>query len=252
MKIILTTLILIIITINSYSQITLEKEYVNGGIEGIVTAFIANNTLYYYTVEGEYSGIVSIVLYDESHVAIKTININIDGITHINGVFLASDKLFNNDDNIEFVISYQYSGGSDMGVLALINDEGTKLMDLGDYNRASYIKTPSGKYKLITHYETDASGMNVYSLPGTLTSNQEEILKKTQSLAYPNPARNFINLKFERKGNNQLIVTDIKGRTVVVKDINPSLNEFKLNTTNFNSGIYLYQVGKQKGKFIIR
>ncbi|MCW3789428.1 T9SS type A sorting domain-containing protein [Plebeiibacterium sediminum] len=251
MKSIFTILILTLLSIDTYSQITLEKEYIYGAREGKTSAFIANNNLYFFEIVNFYQTKTStFLLYDGNHQLVKSSIIQIENYG-LYRVYLPSDKLFNDDSLIEFIATYKPTTG-DNTLMAIFNEDGEKLFDLGSHNFATYIKTPSNQYKLLTHYIDDGYGMNVYSLPGSLTSSEEEILKKAECIAFPNPAKEYINIQFERGISSQLIVTDIKGNVVKEQNINPAINEVRLNTSNFTSGLYIYQIGDQKGKFIIK
>lgn len=64
---------------------------------------------------------------------------------------------------------------------------------------------------------------------------------------YPNPVQNFIN--FELNINNYSVrIVDITGKTV--NNSVSTSNKYKVNTTNFNNGIYFYTIINNNGNVI--
>ncbi|MCT4648423.1 MAG: hypothetical protein N4A74_25780, partial [Carboxylicivirga sp.] len=68
MKHVITAFLMLFIKLSVFAQITLEKEYINGGMQGIPSAFIANDKLYYFEIDNNYNtNSCSFLLYDENH-----------------------------------------------------------------------------------------------------------------------------------------------------------------------------------------
>ncbi|MCT4590365.1 MAG: T9SS type A sorting domain-containing protein [Carboxylicivirga sp.] len=255
MKHVITAFLMLFIKLSVFAQITLEKEYINGGMQGIPSAFIANDKLYYFEIDNNYNtNSCSFLLYDENHQLIKSSLIQISGIESIAEVYLPSDNLFNKDGLIEFIACYQSTSSGDGTLMAIINEDGQKIYDLGHYNKATYIKTPNNKFKLLVHYQSDAKGMKVYNLPGILTSIQEESLKNISSIAFPNPASDFINITLNGKTINskKIEVFNGKGHFIDSKPIDVGANSITLNTSAYAKGLYIYKIGNQQGKFVIK
>jgi hypothetical protein len=75
----------------------------------------------------------------------------------------------------------------------------------------------------------------------------------TKAELYPNPACDFVYAKGLPAGNTTLIITDISGRVLCRTTIN---NHEKVELTDINSGLYLYQIYgsgfRTCGKLILR
>ncbi len=71
-----------------------------------------------------------------------------------------------------------------------------------------------------------------------------------QFIIFPNPAKEYTNISFDRTVENALIkVYDIKGKQVINEHLNGSTNAYKLNTQSLKSGVYLLKVNSKTGNF---
>ncbi|MEA3505439.1 MAG: Omp28-related outer membrane protein [Bacteroidota bacterium] len=59
---------------------------------------------------------------------------------------------------------------------------------------------------------------------------------------YPNPANDFTFIKVGVQSNSTLIVNDISGRVILEQNINSTDKMIKINTSNWKSGMYYYQL----------
>lgn len=77
---------------------------------------------------------------------------------------------------------------------------------------------------------------SIYDVFPSLVSTQES--QKIPFNLYPNPAKDFVTIKFDSKEKyNVMVVKDINGKTIDELEINS--NSIRYNTSNLNSGIYL-------------
>ncbi|TAJ12034.1 T9SS C-terminal target domain-containing protein [Marinilabiliaceae bacterium JC017] len=227
----------------SFGQVTFEHTYQVGEEFNSHNAFVVNDILYYYSNDKN-----NVYLYNEQHELIKTITL--ENTASLQKILIPSDKLFNTDSKIEF-IAYFFSE-STQDNLRLYNEDGLMIKDLGKCSKAYYIKAPDNTYKLFT-YSEGTNTINVYGLEGSLTSIQEEILKKSIQ-AYPNPAKNYINIPINSKTNEKttLTITNQNGSVIKQKEVEPNETVIKVNTSEYNKGVYFYNHQTNSGKFIVQ
>ena len=66
--------------------------------------------------------------------------------------------------------------------------------------------------------------------------------------AYPNPAKENLNVSFESTLGATVSLTDIVGNTVYTTGVTAGQNEIKMNTSSFTKGMYILTVTTEKGK----
>jgi Secretion system C-terminal sorting domain len=66
--------------------------------------------------------------------------------------------------------------------------------------------------------------------------------------AYPNPAKETLNVSFEATSNATVSLTDIVGNTLYTTAATAGENEIKINTSSFTKGMYILTVSTEKGK----
>ncbi len=66
--------------------------------------------------------------------------------------------------------------------------------------------------------------------------------------AYPNPAKETLNVSFESTTGATVSMTDIFGNTVYTTAANAGENNIKMNTSNFAKGMYILNVTTDNGK----
>lgn len=89
----------------------------------------------------------------------------------------------------------------------------------------------------IVNTSTGATGVN------------QENFTLTERLAYPNPAKDFINIKHNMLANTgEIIVSDIAGK--IISRTNLSKDETAIDVSTMNAGIYVYQVIDSSKKLI--
>lgn len=230
----------------SFGQAVLEHTYESyfGGTSSEHQVFLTENGLHFFTFNNTTN---VIQVYDSLHTLIKTINIPSE--INVAGIKLMSDKLFNNDNLLEFMVQSGYGD-----TVYLINETGTILQDFGiglygiEYD-VVLIKT-GNDYKLIIR---DMMGTlyNVYSLPGTYL---EIVVPSISSklFGYPNPIadRIMITNPLENGENALLEVFDMNGKRILKKNISGNEAEIILDVSNLNNGTYIYKINGETNKFI--
>jgi hypothetical protein len=220
------------------AQIALEQTYTNQG------DYITNYQSFDFDVTYTQSGIkyvtynrvntsptsttTEIKIYNEDHSLFKTIN-----CPNLVRVYSITDKLFNNDDNLE--ILYQSSRYLGLNAnyytyvqdIVLVNENETVLWQANDRIGAKLYKTSTGVYKLIIHsynnnaiyygmppnhgqensingetsnastgagYITTPYSFEVYGLSGTLSTQQEQVYLKNDMVGFPVPTEENLNI----------------------------------------------------------
>ena len=237
----------------SFSQATFEQSYtINQDEGGDQTYFFNTETAsYHYTFDE--NNVLKI--YTENHSVYSTINLPVDAGSTLNNIKLFTDKLFNSDSLIEFLLVSRNSTG--VYKMTLLNENGTILQQFGDKNDALVVKTLSNTYKLITEKGYSVSGSyytskDVYSLTGTLSETQASMVSK-KLIAYPNPVKGILNIKnpSDKRENTKLKVYNISGEMVMQKNIDKENEDFiKLDVSNLQSGVYIYRINEFNSKFI--
>ncbi|PXY44294.1 T9SS type A sorting domain-containing protein [Flavobacterium hydrophilum] len=238
----------------SFSQVTFEQSYTIAQDEGGDQTYFFNTETGSYHYAFDENNVLKI--YTDSHTVFATINLPVDAGYSVNNLYLFSDKLFNSDNLIEFLLVTS-SNSSGTYKMRLLNQNGTVLQELGDKNEALIVKTVSNNYKLITEKGYSVSNSyftakDVYALTGTLGTNQANMLSK-KSIAYPNPVKDILNVT---NPSNKTENTDIKiysttGKLVLEKNISNEKEDFiKLDVSALQSGVYVYRINELNSKFI--
>lgn len=182
-------------------------------------------------------------------------------------VFVTQD-LFNLDSKIELLyVYYEYivtNAVSETGYYKyytrVINESGSELLKI-DGALYSYIyKVNDSEYNLFI-YGYDYSSWpydvttDIYSFPGQPYFLSLENTSKSASIidAYPNPAENFVNVNYslpEDVSSALLEIYSIQGTPVAHYPISNQENTFRLPTSTYPSGAYLYHISAngQKSK----
>lgn len=245
--------LLLILTVSitslTFGQVTLEHSYTSEmGYDGN-NVFYTQNGISYYTFNTTTN---AISFYNSTHTLITTTNIPTDANYQPNGIFLITDKLFNSDNSIEFILLSQNTNypanGLDYWKMTLYNDAGTVIQQFGNKTVASVKKGNADTYKLVV---SSPGVYDVYSLTGTLTVQQQTLLNKS-SFAFPNPTSDNITIssKLSNGETATLEVFSINGTKVVEKEITGNDTGINVDVSNLSSGVYIYKINGETNKFI--
>jgi hypothetical protein len=258
-KIILGLITTFGISVVTFGQATLEHSYQTKKWQYEQTnAFKTDAGLNFYTLDDS-TGIL--LVYNASHNLIKTINIPIPSGYTINYLYGITDKLFNADALIEFIICFNYeNGGDNPDILTLINENGTILQQYGNKSEAYFIKGTGGAFKMITvsnPYSQFPTVNNffeydVYSLPGTTLNVLQNKSAENSFFGFPNPTENKIAItnNLENGQIGTLEVFDTNGKKVMQKNVFGENGEINLDVTELSNGVYIYKLNGQTNRFI--
>jgi hypothetical protein len=246
-------LFILAITISnlSFGQITLEHAYTTDGFNNIVKtyAFHTESGLYYFTMNQTEN---KVLIYNASHTLYKTVILNLGANYKISTVYLATDKLFNTNANIEFIV-VSYNSNLAVGKMTLFDEDGANLFEFGDRFEANCFKNSDTNFKLIVATEKDYPNYyEVYNLPGTLSVAQQEMLINNQFYGFPNPASNRITIinSLESGKMGMLEVFDVSGKKVLERNVLGNNQEINLDITNLENGVYIYKLNGKTNRFI--
>lgn len=167
---------------------------------------------------------------------------------------LPTDKLFNSDSKIEFMIESRQTASPYQTNFTVFNEDGNNIFTFSNISNYKLSKNPNNEYKLITSESTSNSNeivYKVYSLSGTLSTNQENLLNKS-IIQFPNPTSKTFNLKnLKSKGKENILeIFSIQGKKVISKKIEKNKSEISVNISQLSKGIYIYKIGELSNKFV--
>lgn len=172
-----------------------------------------------------------------------------------------SQHIFNNDDELECMITYVSEGGGDYSEkFVLFDSKGNIIKDFGNayhmwwYNNLYLINNQS--YIIIKRVDRNYKAtFEIYSVPTTVNPNQlkSATISNTTLSAFPNPAKTFVNLSYNVSGveDAEMVITDASGRVVERRIVNAMQDNLRLNVANYKRGMYFYEVQGFTGRFIV-
>lgn len=198
--------------------------------------------------------------YDLNHSLWKTIDIapvmnNVVNTYTCGGVLptsilYISDKLFDTDNDIEFILNGFNVTMCNFNVNYLFDETTMNVSNIAGLSPDSIFfptvyNTPNGA-KLILGYNNNKD--YVLSLPGTYPP-QPVIVKENnigieQANPFPNPANKQITLPYSLPAHKtgELIIYDMQGKEIKKFKIDNAFHSILLNTSELNSGMYIYKV----------
>lgn len=250
---------LIILTLNSYAQITLEHSSTS---TSIMSSFKTSSSgIMFYNITDTISN--QLKIYNEDFSLYKTIKIPRPAgyTTTISSI---SDKLFNSNNSIEFICIFQRIYATTTGAWyvskIIIYDENlTVLKDFGIYNNyilPSVISEGSvSKLLFLSWYPNSNSQYvnEIYTLPGSLPNNIAELKLSDIKSAFPNPAKTIITLPYvlENEQTSTIRIYKLNGQLVDSKQIDSNFDKILLNVESYQPGIYIYEYNGMSKKFIV-
>ena len=177
-----------------------------------------------------------------------------------------SKKLFNTDDNYEFLITFvkisyvSYDNEYNKSILYDIN--GNVIKDFGAGNSIyvyPYLCIINNHYKLQvqrTLYNSENESYaktEIYSVPGTHSSGVAEVRASQAQSPYPNPTNSTITLPYQLKQGEMSVmrIFNMNGQLIETKQIDFIFDKILLNVSEYETGIYIYEVNGVSSRFIV-
>lgn len=232
----------IFIYLFSNAQITLENYYQDGVVKYVKFHNIGEK---YFVHEKTNS---KIKIYNLNHSIYKTIDIPASQPSQYYTVLLLSDKLFNIDSDIEFVIN---NNKSTPEFFKVYKEDGTELLSLQNfsvYEEDNYIFNTANGTKLVVG--TDSC--KVYNLGGSYIGSINRNNFKNGNIfdSYPNPTNNFTRIDYQLPSEineGLIIIYDTNGNQVKFFNVDNSFDHLMLTTTDLQSGTYYYSLKTKNG-----
>ncbi len=245
------TLLLLLINFTIFGQ-TLEQSYTAEGFNNTTKnyAFLTENSLFYWTIDITNN---QVSIYNQNHTLYRNVSVTIPAGFQINQQYFATDKLFNSNSDIEFIIGVENTTTYENKILLFDENGGNSLFDFGDKFNLSVIKDLNNNYKLIAATDKESpNSFDVYALSGTLSVEQEEFFRRLGIISFPNPSENRISITNPiNNGNNSILrVYDTNGKNVIIKNVIGNGVNISLDISNLNKGVYTYKIGNYSNKFI--
>lgn len=130
----------------------------------------------------------------------------------------------------------------------LTNNNGDSLIDPGEAELS--LVTPDfadGNYRIFVEAWDEAGNMAIDSQDVVFANYvgfEDYLIRESQKInCYPNPAKETITVDFNTaSGTSELFVCDIKGKTVYTQEISQSRKHLKINSSQWDAGIYFISV----------
>lgn len=246
-------LIILIVMFISYfemnAQINLEHTFITNNIY-IFPFSTETQTMYSY-----YDNNI-IYFYNENYSLYKSVNVPIqNGYVLIVGYY-PTTVLFNSDNLIEFIASYQKDDYTNF-ISIIYNENGIALKTFDNSFTMYVYSTKNSGYRMnVTKYTDypDEFVTEVYSLPGTLTAINEFDKSYLASNPFPNPAKEGVYLpyKLNESETTEMYIFDSNGEFIESYMIGGHFNKIRLNTSTYIPGIYIYKYKNESNKFIVQ
>jgi hypothetical protein len=259
----------VLLTFNSFSQITLEHSYPPSsfifyfGGNSLKVVNFANSGYKYRLIDTLSTNplVYQIKYFNLNHSLWKTITIPAPNYymcnppyAFLSDILYDSETLFNSNSNVEVLCMFNFcSTTSSVYLIKIIDETSTDLWSgviskLPDYPQL--FSTGSNGWKLIVaEYDTltyTYTGNNVYSLPGTYPTQvvQHNNGDVNLALPYPNPTDKQITIPYNiPKGTQaQIIVYDMSGKEVEKFNIDSIFNNLILDVSKYPKGVYFYKI----------
>lgn len=236
----------------SFGQ-TLENTYTSSGYtdnDEIFSSFNANGETKYYTLDYSTN---QVKIFSSTHDLEKTINVTLESGFEMREIHLPTDKLFNADAKIEFIVESVKQSPYQTNY-TVFNEDGTNLFNFESVDTFNLIKTVQNDYKLLIYKSSGGNShtFSVYTLTGTLSVNQQNLLKREKITGFPNPSSKTINITNPLKNNEKekIQVFDINGRKVLEQKIIGNGENIELDISVLSNGVYHFKIREFGNKFV--
>lgn len=211
----------------------------------------------------------SLNIYNSAFTLVKTVNVSLPAGTTMDiwydieqYPYAISKHIFNNDDNLEFLIETRISSSTGpAGVYTkflLINENGVILNDFTPTAGLSF----SGSYNIFHDAVSNTNNIiiknfdinfgeqyQVFGLPTTVLA-AKEIQKTNKLTAFPIPTSKILNISNPDNGSNKVEIYDATGKLVSNKIFGTNDTTIAVNVESLPNGTYFYKIGESGSKFI--
>jgi len=199
-----------------------------------------------------------ISIYNLNHTLLKNISLAslpLDGAGSIGTIFYLSENLFSTDSKIAFMYCYENTGTvyytgiyEEDGTLIFSSDSAVPLVLVtAPLQQYPIYNTTNGSVMILSNINGQAE---VYSLPGTLTTDIEEANKKLMaaqgiSNPYPNPNNGSTRIDYtlpDGVNEGEIVFYNLQGMEVKRFKVDRTFNTLLISTKDIAAGTYYYQL----------
>lgn len=178
----------------------------------------------------------------------RTIPIAVPVGMRVVGVSHVSDHLFNTDDQVEAVVTFQYTITPFTANTIIMSEAGATILDLGPFNSTNVVYM-NGAHKLVT-FNGATRISKIYNLPGELPCGHCGVMgipkspsTSGQAIAptvYPNPAGNNITIVhgLPATASGMLTINGADGRSFGTWPVSGKEPQLTIDVKNFPAGFY--------------
>jgi hypothetical protein len=252
MKKILLSLLLMTSGI-AFGQISLENNYSYSGTYARLS--VSGYKFYLMDV-----ALAQCRIYNTNHTLWKTLNLSVPAGNYLYDLKYLSEGLFTSDNSL--CLGYIYYIYDEINAIytfnaKIVKDNGTELLSIPGCQYMEVMDLQSEGVKLIAYcYDYSVSPYTIqtriYSLPGQLTATENQALPSAKNLPYPNPALDYVNIKYRLPAGSlsgNLVITDLQGKITDRQIINSNADRITLPTGNYKPGLYIYSIESNNQRF---
>ena len=193
-------------------------------------------------------------IYDSSHELYKEVIAKND--SYFKQMFLPTDHLFNDDDNIELIV-LEGTNENSYGQFCIINENGEILQRIGPDRFYSGDKDESMPLvELIEEWNggrkikiNGSQEIYIYDVTGVSTPNSITKEKSSSFSFYPNPTYEVLTIEFDKNMTGTLNIYDLNGKHVKSNDVDQQRN-IEVEISTLRPGTYLWQLNNIQSKFV--
>ncbi len=236
------------------AQIFLENEYETSFLFNFnVTKLIDGKTKYYLVIND------TLKIFNLNHTVYKQIPIPQQFKQEDYSVYYVSDKLFDIDSRVEYLLDHVSYTSKVTGSVKVFNEEGMEIFSADDYHifvayfdGNSILSTENGVKMILGGWVDDK--VRIYSLPGFLPDNIKENANSPNifglSDSYPNPSKEYtrINYRLPRGINDgEIVIFTLNGMELKRFSVDRTSDYLIVTTNDLPAGTYLYHLQTRSG-----
>lgn len=237
----------------AFGQMNLEHSYTSDGSHWDI---YSDNTSSHYLIG---KGNNTFDIYNANHTLYKTLTPTIpNNYIYIPELlqekFSISKRVFNTDDQLEFILTF-LNNQSGQRLMLIINEDGNIIKQFGnDYHPLYQIfhDAVSNQNKFVISKNSGTNTITeVYTLPtSSLTTLEIQAQHKNKLSAFPIPTSKHLNIMNPGNGGNNVQIYDVSGKMVLHKSFSSGEKNISIDVESLKAGVYLYTIGDQSSKFI--
>lgn len=281
MKKICLALLIAVCSSVAFSQLTKEKAFNDEATINIYTINLENSGKKILLVNRIDSIHYNFVLYNPDYSDYKTISVNLDPLFVINSfnspslvLHYATEKVFDQDNDVDLLCQLTYYNETDEEYAQVVafHENGTTLFESDVENsnawifssatgnssiRSSLANTGDGVKMILDvyYFETNMYSFDVYDLPGTLPSAEQELNLPygpgdNQLRVYPIPANEYLIMDYRLSDNQhdgEIELVDEQGRAIQKIAIGSERGSIRMPVSRFKNGVYSYKLNTRRG-----